>query len=189
MLRRFFCSRRLRLWRGGTEVFTRGFGLASDRRIMSASLERAMVRFLAWLRVSETWITTVPSRVQRWPAMCLSRRFAASVNEGERAAAKRSSTAVATLFTFCPPGPEARTNCSEISHSPSSMSGVIHIGLLASMIQATPAPRNRRIAAIQERRRAADEATLPSVLEMGQLGTGMTGGPIRSACAKGLPFS
>ena len=87
-----------------------------------------MARFRAWLRVSETWITTVPSRVQRRPAMCLSRRFADSGNEGERAASKRSSTAVATLFTFCPPGPEARTNCSEISHSPSSMSGVIHIG-------------------------------------------------------------
>lgn len=126
-LRRFFCSRRLRRCPGGTEVFTRGFGLASDRRISSASLARAMTRFRAWLRVSETWITIAPSCVQRRPAMCLSRRFADSGREGERPASKRNSTAVATLFTFCPPGPEARTNCSVISQSPSSMSGVIHI--------------------------------------------------------------
>jgi hypothetical protein len=31
------------------------------------------------------------------------------------AVSKRSCTAVATLFTFCPPGPEARTNASSSS--------------------------------------------------------------------------
>src|SRR5271166_2605634 len=36
---------------------------------------------------------------------------------GERRASKRSSTAVATLLTFCPPGPEERTNVSTISLS------------------------------------------------------------------------
>src|SRR5271165_3586105 len=36
---------------------------------------------------------------------------------GERRASKRSSTALATLLTFCPPGPEERTNVSTISLS------------------------------------------------------------------------
>jgi hypothetical protein len=35
----------------------------------------------------------------------------------DRAMSTRSSTAVATLFTFWPPGPEARTNRSSISVS------------------------------------------------------------------------
>ena len=39
------------------------------------------------------------------------------VSEGERSASKRSSTAVETLLTFCPPGPEERENCSVSSQS------------------------------------------------------------------------
>jgi energy-coupling factor transporter ATP-binding protein EcfA2 len=66
-----------------------------------------------------TWITTAPSFVQRRPASRLSRRFTGSGRLGERSASKRSSTALETLFTFCPPGPEARTKLSVISQSAS----------------------------------------------------------------------
>ena len=38
-------------------------------------------------------------------------------NDGDPATSKRNSTAVATLFTFCPPGPDARTKRSISSSS------------------------------------------------------------------------
>ena len=40
-----------------------------------------------------------------------------SGSDGEPATSKRSSTAVATLLTFCPPGPDARTKRSTSSSS------------------------------------------------------------------------
>jgi len=46
---------------------------------------------------------------------------------GEAATSKRSSTAVETLLTFCPPGPEARTNFSVSSFSSMEMDLVIRI--------------------------------------------------------------
>ena len=45
----------------------------------------------------------------------------------ERKASKRSCTAVATLLTFCPPGPPARTKTSSISFSPIAIRSVIGI--------------------------------------------------------------
>ena len=42
-------------------------------------------------------------------------------NEAERGMSKRNCTAVATLLTFCPPGPEERMKESSISFSSSSM--------------------------------------------------------------------
>src|SRR5437762_3530766 len=45
----------------------------------------------------------------------------------ERATSNRNSTAVATLFTFCPPGPDALTNRSSISFSLSRISPVTRI--------------------------------------------------------------
>src|SRR5690606_9094376 len=61
--------------------------------------------------------------VRRRPA---SRRSCCLISSGKRLAStsKRSCTAVATLFTFCPPGPDARTNDSLSSlssiHMPSA---------------------------------------------------------------------
>ena len=48
-------------------------------------------------------------------------------SEGEWRTSKRSWTADATLLTFCPPGPEARTKLSESSDSSTDSVGVIGI--------------------------------------------------------------
>ena len=70
-----------------------------------------------WLRVSSTCSTIAPSSVQRRPASFFSRAFTEAAKLGQRSASKRNSTAVETLLTFCPPGPEARMKLSESSQS------------------------------------------------------------------------
>ena len=52
-----------------------------------------------------------PSWVIRFPAKWVRRSRMSSGKEGEWATSERTCTAVATLLTFCPPGPEARMNC------------------------------------------------------------------------------
>ncbi|KAG1522219.1 hypothetical protein G6F50_018696 [Rhizopus delemar] len=53
-----------------------------------------------------------------------------SGNEGELATSKRSSTAVETLLTFCPPAPLARTNRATSSPSGISSSALMVTGPL-----------------------------------------------------------
>ena len=111
-LRTFFAlSRRLLDPKVGL-VAIRLLGLTNAFRIKLVRRWRAISRLRAWLRVSSHCITKAPSEVQRLPAKRLSLTFTASVSDGERAASKRNSTADETLLTFCPPGPEERTNCS-----------------------------------------------------------------------------
>jgi hypothetical protein len=98
-------------------VFTRRFGATNADRTNSANRSRAISLFRAWLRVSSTNKTTAPSFVQRRPANRRSRALTAPDNAGDRAASNRNSTALDTLFTFCPPGPDDRTNCSVSSQS------------------------------------------------------------------------
>jgi hypothetical protein len=68
-------------------------------------------------------MTSTPSRLTRLPASTCSRSRTAHGREAERGISKRSCTAVATLLTFCPPGPEARMKVSSISFSSSTMPG------------------------------------------------------------------
>src|SRR6056297_2256614 len=98
-------------------VGIRRLGFSQALRINSARRSRAISRLRACERVSSTWITTAPSFVHRRPAPRRRRRFTASGRLGDRSASNRSSTAVDTLLTFCPPGPEARMNCSVSSQS------------------------------------------------------------------------
>src|SRR6202046_882778 len=63
-------------------------------------------------------MTITPSLVMRWPAS-RSSRLAASSGSTRWRALYRNCTAVDSLLTFCPPGPEARTK--EISRSFSSI--------------------------------------------------------------------
>src|SRR5665213_3829807 len=60
-------------------------------------------------------MSRAPSCVTRRPASLRRRCFAASFSTVVAARSKRSCTAVATLLTFWPPGPEARMKASEIS--------------------------------------------------------------------------
>src|SRR2546430_3693686 len=62
-----------------------------------------------------------PSAVSRRPLRALRRALTASGSAALRARSKRSCTAVATLLTFWPPGPLARTNDSDSSRSGISM--------------------------------------------------------------------
>src|SRR5512135_617700 len=68
-----------------------------------------------------------PSWVRRRPARVTRRARTGSGSEGERATSKRSCTAVDTLLTCCPPGPEARTKSSWISRSSSSIRALTRI--------------------------------------------------------------
>src|SRR5690242_817210 len=72
-------------------------------------------------------MTITPSLVSRLPAMRINRRATSFGNDGECRASKRSCTADETLLTFCPPGPEARTNDSESSDSSIEIVSVIRI--------------------------------------------------------------
>src|SRR3984885_8710328 len=62
-------------------------------------------------------MTMTPSWVARVPASLMSRIATSFGRLGEPRASNRSSTALATLLTFCPPGPEERTKLSTISLS------------------------------------------------------------------------
>src|SRR6476646_6543422 len=72
-------------------------------------------------------MTITPSWVSRVPAIRINRRATSFGNAGECRTSKRSCTADETLLTFCPPGPEARTNDSESSDSSMEMVSVIRI--------------------------------------------------------------
>src|SRR5271154_4390288 len=58
-----------------------------------------------------------PSWVARAPASLISRTATSLGRLGELRASNLSSTALATLLTFCPPGPDERTKLSTISLS------------------------------------------------------------------------
>jgi len=66
-----------------------------------------------------------PSCVARLPANARRRWRTAAGSDGEWAAFQRNCTAVDTLFTFWPPGPDARTKVSVISESGMTMGKAI----------------------------------------------------------------
>ena len=115
--RRAFASSRRRTDPAVGRVGRRGFGRSSAARISARSFSRASSRFSAWLRCRSAVTISAPSPVQRHPASRRSRAFTSGARLGDRSASKRSATAVETLLTFCPPGPEARWKVSVISQS------------------------------------------------------------------------
>ena len=68
-----------------------------------------------------------PAPVRFFPAIRSSFARTASGSDGECAASNRSCTALATLLTFCPPGPEERMKLSPISFSSMDRSCVMEI--------------------------------------------------------------
>src|SRR5512146_2351149 len=72
---------------------------------------------------------SAPSLVTRRPASDLSRSFAAGSSDSVPARSNLSCTAVATLLTFCPPGPEARTKDQVKSRSGSERLLLIATGM------------------------------------------------------------
>ena len=104
----------------------RGFvGRRARGRTMAFSISainrsRAAARFCACVRCVLLSMSSCPSVVIRVPPRAISRAFASGGN-GDALTLYRSSTAVATLLTFWPPGPEARTKRSSIRCSSRSM--------------------------------------------------------------------
>ena len=76
---------------------------------------------------------STPSPVTRLPASRISRSRTPSGRDREFRTSNLSWTAVATLLTFCPPGPEERMNLS--SMSPSSMPIFPAIRIIVSSYQ------------------------------------------------------
>src|SRR5215470_16471342 len=75
-------------------------------------------------------MTSTPSRVSRRPASRSSRARTSWESDGEWRTSKRNCTAVASLLTFCPPGPDERMKLSDIS-----LSSIAMWSLMRSMIQ------------------------------------------------------
>src|SRR5262245_8780285 len=125
--RRFLdCSRRSRAAALGL-LALRGVGATAARRMSSTRRSSASARLRSWVRWRCAVITTTPSLVRRLPANRSTRSRTSWERLGERRASKRSCTALASLLTFCPPGPDARMKRSCSSPSAMLMFGVIWI--------------------------------------------------------------
>ena len=120
-LRWCFSTRRRRLEATVGLVFFRDFGLLLALSINATSLFRASCRFRSCVRNLRASITRTPFSVILLPPRRSRRSRTSSGSVGDLTTSKRSFTAVATLFTFCPPGPEERTNSSLISRSSMAM--------------------------------------------------------------------
>src|SRR5215469_7876852 len=87
----------------------RDFGMTSARAISSFSRARASARLASCVRYTREVITNTPSCVARLPANARRRCRTLAGSERDWPTSKRSWTAVETLLTFWPPGPEPRT--------------------------------------------------------------------------------
>ena len=126
-----FDSRRRVLEARVGRVAMRRFGRWAALRRSATSFWSAISRLRSCERVSCAVITNTPSLVSNLPAMGCSRCFRSSGRKA-RATSKRSSAAVETLLTFCPPGPEAREKAQTISSSSMDTESVIRIMAKAS---------------------------------------------------------
>ena len=98
-----------------------GLGVAACRT-MSTNRARASARLLSCSRKRWAVMISTPSRVSRPPRNRAWR--AVSVRLGEARTSKRNCTALDTLLTFWPPGPELRIKLSSSSPSGMTMRGV-----------------------------------------------------------------
>ncbi len=110
-------------------VFFRGLGgrlacwMSRTKRCTAACRLRSCERY--W-RAS---MVSIPPELKRLPASLASLSFTFGSKLGDLLTSKRSWTAVATLLTFWPPGPGARTKASSISSSLSWIVGEMRIML------------------------------------------------------------
>src|SRR4051794_2492394 len=131
--------------------------MSATRRSLAAS------RFWPCVRLSRESITSTPPVVSRLPARVINRRLTSSGRD-DCATSNRSWTAVETLLTFCPPGPEARTNRSSIS--PSSIESVSVIRIIAAPGSVAPVPgeaqqHHEQVDEIEVERQRADDRIGP----------------------------
>jgi hypothetical protein len=111
-------------------VGRRFFGGVAARLTSATSRACAASRFCGWERWTRLSTTSTPSVVTCLPASAISRSFT-SGGRDNLPISTRNSTAVATLLTFWPPGPDARTKRSSITRSSRTMVSLTRImGLL-----------------------------------------------------------
>ena len=103
----------------------RVFGTTSARAISSFSRARASARLASCVRCTREVMINTPSCVARPPANARRRCRTSAGSERDWPASKRSWTAVETLLTFWPPGPEARTKVIVSSESGMNMGNAI----------------------------------------------------------------
>ena len=99
----------------------RVFGTTSARAISWFSRARASARLASWVRCTREVMISTPSCVARRPANARRRCRTSAGSERDWPTSKRSWTAVETLLTFWPPGPEARTKVIVSSESGMNM--------------------------------------------------------------------
>src|SRR5436305_6580467 len=99
----------------------RVFGTTSARATNSSSRARASARLASCVRCARDVMIKTPSCVARLPANARRRCRTSAGSEREWPASKRSWTALETLLTFWPPGPEPRTKVSVSSESGMNM--------------------------------------------------------------------
>src|SRR3954453_1865737 len=109
-------------------------------------------------------MSSTPSLVRRLPASAASRCLTSAGND-DAFTSKRSSTAVDTLLTFCPPGPDARTNRS--SSSRSSMAIVSVIRIMQRPCRREPYHRQPRAAERRRRGRRRESDARPALRSEG----------------------
>ncbi len=118
--------RRRRLDAAVGRVAIRRTGGSAARSINWISVSSAARRFLSWVRNRRAVISTSPCWVVRRPAI-VRNRSCMSCGSPDAVGSNRNCTAVATLLTFCPPGPDACTNVSTMALSSIVRDGVIEI--------------------------------------------------------------
>jgi len=116
LLRRLDSSRLFIDWYVGF-VLRLIFGFRAALAIKLMRRSNASFLFFSCDRYRLASIINIPSSVALLPAIRKSRLRTSDGKLGEFATSNLSCTAVATLFTFCPPGPEERINSSFISLS------------------------------------------------------------------------
>src|SRR6478752_5917877 len=99
----------------------RVFGTTSARAISSFNRARSSARLASCVRCTRDVMINTPSCVARLPANVRSRCRTSAGSERDWRTSKRSWTAVETLLTFWPPGPEARTKVIVSSESGMNM--------------------------------------------------------------------
>jgi Hydantoinase/oxoprolinase N-terminal region len=110
-----------------------GLGRAA-RRISATRRSSASWRLRSWVRKRRAVITMTPSWVRRRPARRAARSRTCGGKVAARARSRRNCTAVASLLTFCPPGPEARIKLSSIWLSSRTISPIIGIMVRRSAV-------------------------------------------------------
>ncbi len=116
LLRRFSSRRRSRDFAVGLD-FRRGVTGKAALRIIPTRRSRASFRFRSCVLNRLASITSTPPPVIRFPSDRTRRSRTSSGSDRELRTLNRSLTAVATLLTFCPPGPEDRKKRSRSSFS------------------------------------------------------------------------